>query len=172
MAYMNQRGGPRRPMAEINVVPFIDVMLVLLVIFMVTTPLLTQGVKVELPKTEAKAIPPQQKEPLILTVDATGNYYLNISEKPNQPVTPQTLNYLVSTQLSAKADAGEQRPVLVRGDKDANYGKIVEAMVLLQQAGAKSVGLITDQPTASPKSDAGAKTVGITTVQPAQPVKG
>jgi biopolymer transport protein TolR len=175
MAYMNHRGGPRRPMAEINVVPFIDVMLVLLVIFMVTTPLLTQGVKVELPKTEAKAIPPQQKEPLILTVDATGNYYLNISEKPNQPVTPQTLNYLVSTQLSAKADAGEQRPVLVRGDKDANYGKIVEAMVLLQQAGAKSVGLITDQPTTTAKSDAGAKNVGMTTVQPtqpAQPVKG
>ncbi len=150
MAVLNHRGGQRRPMAEINVVPFIDVMLVLLVIFMVTTPLLTQGVKVELPKTEAKAIPPQQKEPLILTVDASGNYYLNIAEKPSQPVTPQTLHYLVSTQLSPTKDVGEQRPVLVRGDKDANYGKIVEAMVLLQQAGAKSVGLITDQPTQQP----------------------
>lgn len=143
MAVLNHRGGLRKPMAEINVVPFIDVMLVLLVIFMVTTPLLTQGIKIDLPKTEAKAIPPEQKEPLIVTVDAVGNYYLNIAEKPHQPITPQTLNYLVSTQLSATAGAAEQRPVLVKGDKNANYGKVVEAMVLLQKAGAKSVGLIT-----------------------------
>ncbi|MHB1949169.1 MAG: protein TolR [Gammaproteobacteria bacterium] len=132
----------RRPMSEINVVPFIDVMLVLLVIFMITTPLLTQGVKVELPKTEAKALPPQQKEPLIVSVDATGNYYLNIASKPNQPITAQVLSNLVSEQL-APTQNGEQRPVLVRGDKNANYGKVIEAMALLQQAGAKSVGLIT-----------------------------
>lgn len=130
----------RRPMAEINLVPFIDVMLVLLVIFMITTPLLTQGVKIELPQTESKAIPPEQKEPLIVTVDAAGNFYLNISDKPNQPVTARVLSNLASQQLSS---VGEQRPVLVRGDKNTNYGKIVEAMVLLQQAGAKSVGLIT-----------------------------
>lgn len=136
----------RRPMAEINLVPFIDVMLVLLVIFMITTPLLTQGVKIDLPQTEAKAIPPEQKEPLIVTVDANGNYYLNVAEKPNQPVTERVLSNLVSTRLSADSNAAEQRPVLVRGDKNANYGKIVAAMVLLQQAGAKSVGLIT-QPT-------------------------
>jgi biopolymer transport protein TolR len=138
------RGGPRKPMAEINVVPFIDVMLVLLVIFMVTTPLLTQGVKIDLPKTEAKAIPPQQKEPLIVSVDATGNYYLNISDKPTQPVTAQTLSYLVTQQLKASSATGEQRPVLVRGDKSTNYGKVIEAMALLQKAGAKSVGLITE----------------------------
>jgi biopolymer transport protein TolR len=138
------RGGPRKPMAEINVVPFIDVMLVLLVIFMVTTPLLTQGVKIDLPKTEAKAIPPQQKEPLIVSVDAAGNYYLNISDKPNQPITAQTLGYLVTQQLTASASTGEQRPVLVRGDKSTNYGKVIEAMALLQKAGAKSVGLITE----------------------------
>jgi biopolymer transport protein TolR len=140
MAYTHQPGS-RRPIAEINVVPFIDVMLVLLVIFMITTPLLTQGVKVNLPKTQAKALPEQQKEPLIVTVDATGNFYLNLADKPNQPVTPRTLSYLVTNQLNAPQ--GDQRPVLVRGDKSANYGKIMEAMVLLQQAGAKSVGLIT-----------------------------
>jgi biopolymer transport protein TolR len=144
MALLNHRGGPRRPMAEINVVPFIDVMLVLLVIFMVTTPLLTQGIKIDLPKTEAKAIPPEQKEPLIVTVDAAGNYYLNISEKPDQAITEQTLSYIASMQLSSKDPADVQRPVLVRGDKEANYGKVVQAMVLLQKAGAKSVGLITD----------------------------
>lgn len=142
MAFYHQRN-MRNPVAEINVVPFIDVMLVLLVIFMITTPLLTQGVKIELPKTEAKALPPDQKEPLIVTVDATGNLYLNIASKPNQPITPRVLSNLVSTQLSQAAAGAEQRPVLVRGDKNANYGKIVEAMVLLQQAGAKSVGLIT-----------------------------
>jgi biopolymer transport protein TolR len=140
MAYFHQHGS-RRPIAEINVVPFIDVMLVLLVIFMITTPLLTQGVKVDLPKTEAKALPQDQKEPLIVTVDAAGNYYLNTANKPTQPITLQVLGHLAAEQLSM--DGTTQRPVLVRGDKDANYGKIIEAMVLLQQAGAKSVGLIT-----------------------------
>lgn len=140
--YFNERNS-RRPMSEINVVPFIDVMLVLLVIFMITTPLLTQGVKINLPQTESKAIPPDQKEPLIVTVDANGNYYLNIASNPNQPITPRVLSNLVTTQLSATAGMEEQRPVLVRGDKNANYGKVVEAMALLQHAGAKSVGLIT-----------------------------
>ncbi|HSW70800.1 MAG TPA: protein TolR [Gammaproteobacteria bacterium] len=137
------QGRSRRLMSEINVVPFIDVMLVLLVIFMITTPLLTQGVKVELPKTEAKAIPPDQKEPLIVTVDAEGNYYLNIAAKPNQPLTARVLSNLVQTQLSETVAQAEQRPVLVRGDKNVNYGKVVEAMVLLQEAGANKVGLIT-----------------------------
>lgn len=145
MAYFHQRSS-RNPIAEINVVPFIDVMLVLLVIFMITTPLLTQGVKINLPNTESKALPPDQKEPLIVTVDGAGNFYLNIASKPNQPITPRVLSNLVASQLTASTTAGEQRPVLVRGDKSANYGKVVEAMVLLQQAGAKSVGLIT-QPT-------------------------
>lgn len=133
----------RRPMAEINLVPFIDVMLVLLVIFMITTPLLTQGVKIDLPKTVTHALPPEQKEPLIVSVDASGNFYLNISAKPTQPVTPRVLNNLVTTELAADKAGEPQRPVLVRGDKNANYGKVMEAMVLLKQAGAKSVGLIT-----------------------------
>ena len=141
MAHLHQPGS-RRPMAEINVVPFIDVMLVLLVIFMITTPLLTQGVKVDLPKTEAKALTDQQKEPLIVTVDSAGNFYLNLAEKPNTPITARTLSYLVTQQLK-KQESGFERPVLVRGDKNANYGKVMEAMSLLQQAGAKSVGLIT-----------------------------
>lgn len=143
MAYIHQAGTRRKPMADINVVPFIDVMLVLLVIFMITAPLLTQGVKVNLPKTAAKAIDDQKKEPLIVTVDASGNYYLNLSDKPSKPITARTLNYLVTSQLKEQSPGAEQRPVLVRGDKDVNYGKVIEAMVLLQQAGAKSVGLIT-----------------------------
>lgn len=143
MAYIHQPGTKRKPISEINVVPFIDVMLVLLVIFMITAPLLTQGVKVDLPKTAAKAMDDQKKEPLIVTVDANGNYYLNLADKPNRPITARTLSHLVETQLVNAGSNGSQRPVLVRGDKNVNYGKVVEAMVLLQQAGAKSVGLIT-----------------------------
>ncbi len=151
MAYLHQRGS-RKPMAEINVVPFIDVMLVLLVIFMITAPLLTQGVKVDLPKTQAKALTDQQKQPLIITVDATGNFYYNLADKPNQAVSARTLSHLVSTTLQSSGDGVDQRPVLVRGDQGVNYGKVMEAMVLLQQAGAKSVGLIT-QPAPADKAD-------------------
>lgn len=140
MAYTHQPG-TRKPTSEINVVPFIDVMLVLLVIFMITTPLLTQGVNVNLPQTAAKAISEQEKEPIIVTVDANGQYFLNLAEKPNQAIPTQTLSTNVKSLLAGAAS--QTRPVLVRGDKNANYGKVVEAMVLLQQAGAKSVGLIT-----------------------------
>lgn len=152
MAYFHKRGS-RAPMAEINVVPFIDVMLVLLVIFMITTPLLNQGVKIELPKTDSKALSQDQKEPIIVTVDASGNYFFNLAEKPNQPITARVLSTQVAEQLAGANRTGEPRQVLVRGDKNTNYGKIVEAMVLLQQAGAKSVGLIT-QP-AQPEAQAG-----------------
>lgn len=141
MAHLYQPGS-NRPMSDINVVPFIDVMLVLLVIFMVTAPLLTQGVNVDLPKTQAKPIAQEQKEPLVVTVDSIGNYYLNLADNPNKPIAQQTLSSLVKSQLAAQQN-NEQRPVLVRGDKNVNYGKIMEAMVLLQEAGAKSVGLIT-----------------------------
>ena len=135
--------GKRRAIAEINVVPFIDVMLVLLVIFVITAPLLTQGVKVELPKTDAKAVAEQNKEPIIVTVDSSGQFYLNLAEKPQQPITARTLDHLVREEMS-RNNAQSERPVLVRGDKRVDYGKVMEAMVLLQQAGAKSVGLITE----------------------------
>jgi biopolymer transport protein TolR len=152
MAHTHQPGS-RRPMADINVVPFIDVMLVLLVIFMITAPLLTQGVKVDLPKTEAKALTEMEKEPLIVTVDSEGNFFLNLSDKPSQAITARTLSHL-ATDLLAAQQTGEQRPVLVRGDQHVNYGKVMEAMVLLQQSGAKSVGLIT-QPAPNDKKAVG-----------------
>lgn len=144
MTHLHQVGS-RRPMSDINVVPFIDVMLVLLVIFMITAPLLTQGVKVNLPQTKASALKEQKNEPLIVTVDAAGNFYFNLADKPHQAITARTLTYLVTQQLTNQAET-DKRPVLVRGDKNVNYGKVMEAMVLLQQAGAKSVGLITEPP--------------------------
>ena len=132
----------KRPSADINVVPFVDVMLVLLVIFMITTPLLTQGIKINLPKTTVNHLPAHQKEPIIVTVDEHGLLYLNISDKPNQPITPRTLHFLVAQQL--KQHAMQARPVLVRGDKQVGYGKIVDAMVILHEAGAEHIGLVTE----------------------------
>jgi biopolymer transport protein TolR len=134
------------PMAEINVVPYIDVMLVLLVIFMVTTPLLSQGVKVDLPKATAQTISAKQKEPLVISVDAQGNYYLNIAQNPDQPIDAADLSVRVTAELAAAKQEGADREVLVKGDASVDYGKVVQAMVLLQQAGAPSVGLVTQQP--------------------------
>lgn len=142
---MNIKRERRRPMADINVVPYIDVMLVLLVIFMITTPLLSQGVKVDLPQATAQPIT-AAKEPIVVSVDAQGNYYLNLAADPGQPIDAITLSNRVSTELRSDAQQGQTREVLVKGDEHVDYGKVMQAMVLLQQAGAASVGLVTDPP--------------------------
>jgi len=139
MAQHRQR---RAPMSEINVVPYIDVMLVLLVIFMITAPLLSQGVKVDLPQAEAEPMDQKQKEPIQLTVDNKGVYYLNIGGNDKEPVSAEDVVNRVSIALRKAPDT----PVLVRGDNAVNYGAVVAAMVLLQEAGAPSVGLMTDPP--------------------------
>jgi biopolymer transport protein TolR len=127
-------------MSEINVVPYIDVMLVLLVIFMVTAPLLTQGVKVDLPKAASAPVEQASKEPLTVTVDARGAYYLNVGDHQDQSVGPDTLVARVAAVLRRQPDT----PVYVRGDTHVDYGKVVTAMSLLQKAGAPSVGLLTE----------------------------
>lgn len=127
------------PIAEINIVPYVDVMLVLLVIFMITAPLLTQGVVVDLPQSSAEALPPQSQEPLVVTVDRIGNYFLNIHENPTQPIMPKDLGLRVAAELARVPN----RPVMVRGDDQVSYGQVIAAMVLLQSAGAPSVGLVT-----------------------------
>lgn len=132
----------RRSVAEINVVPYIDVMLVLLVIFMITAPLLTQGVKVDLPQAAAEPIESDVQEPLVVTVDINGNYYLNVGEEEKTSIDHQALVNKVAAVLRLKP----KTPVMVRGDKDVLYGKVVVAMGLLQRAGAPSVGLITEAP--------------------------
>ncbi|MBI2780026.1 MAG: protein TolR [Gammaproteobacteria bacterium] len=135
----NRQRSRKRPMAEMNVVPYIDVMLVLLVIFMITAPLLTQGVKVDLPKAEAEAVDSGDQEPLVVTVDAAGEYHLNI-DNTGKSIDDDTLKQRVATVLSRQP----KRQVLVRGDKDVNYGRVVNAMVLLKGAGVESVGLVTE----------------------------
>ena len=132
----------RRAVSEINVVPYIDVMLVLLIIFMITAPIVQQGVEVELPQLSANSLPPEQLEPVILTVSKTGDYYLNVGDNLKKPLTDDVVMQRVSLVLKQKP----QTPILVRGDKDANYGSVTTAMVLLQNAGVEKVGLMTEQP--------------------------
>jgi len=133
----------RRLMGEINVVPYIDVMLVLLIVFMITAPLLTQGVKVELPQASADPIDEeflQKHEPLVVTVDRAGSLYINMGKTPDQPASEGT----ISTRVAAVLRRDPRTPVLVRADTTVAYGQVVRAMVLLQHAGAAKVGLLTD----------------------------
>ncbi|MET0071469.1 MAG: protein TolR [Candidatus Thiodiazotropha sp.] len=139
---MSRQKNRRRPMSEINVVPYIDVMLVLLVIFMITAPLLSQGVKVELPQADAEPLPNEVDEPLVVTVDRGGDMYIDIGQDKDQPIEPDTLVKRVQAVLKHKP----KTPIMVRGDAGVAYGRVVEAMVLLQAGGAPSVGLITEPP--------------------------
>jgi biopolymer transport protein TolR len=139
-----------RQLAEINVVPYIDVMLVLLVIFMVTAPLLFQGVNVNLPTATAKPVDSKLLEPIVVSIDSHGNYFLNIAPQPTKPILAQNLFNEVANLLKQTQNAPSQRQILLKGDKNIDYGKIMQAMVLLQQAGAQNIGLIT-QPFDNPK---------------------
>ncbi|WP_163134963.1 protein TolR [Agarivorans sp. Alg241-V36] len=132
----------RRLVAEINVVPYIDVMLVLLIIFMVTAPLITQGVKVDLPQASAEAMPEDSKPPLVATVTESGQYYLDTGEddnSANQSLSGDDLKAVVMAHLQLDPDL----PVVVRGDKNVRYEQVINLMVLLQSAGVPSVGLMT-----------------------------
>lgn len=130
----------RRPMSEINVVPYIDVMLVLLVIFMITAPLLKTGVEVELPQASSKPVESRETEPLVLTVNRQGDFYLNIGDTPDQPLEERELMTLVAAAMRAQAD----RQVMVRGDRNVDYGRVVHAMAVMQRAGVPNVGLLTE----------------------------
>ena len=129
-------------MAEINVVPYIDVMLVLLVIFMVTEPLLNQGGKVDLPQAVSAPLDDQDNEPLIVSIKADGSYYIKLGkdEEASKPLN------LITQQVSKVMKLQPQTPVLVWGDTSVPYGKVVDLMAQLQRAGAESVGLVTEPP--------------------------
>ena len=128
-------------MADIKVVPYIDVMLVLLIIFMITTPLLEQGVEVQLPQTAAKPIEVSaDKTPVIVSVDSAGAYFLSYGEYKNEPVDGERLRTLVAAINQHQAEV----EVLVNGDHRVAYGRVVEAMTELQAAGVPNVGLLTE----------------------------
>ncbi len=121
-------------------VPYIDVMLVLLVIFMITAPLLTQGVKVDLPQAAAEPLPRSEAEPLVISVDGNGDYYMNYGEDQDAPIEPAALMARVGALLRHRPGLS----VLVRGDRNVSYGDVVVLMSLLQGAGVPSVGLMTE----------------------------
>jgi biopolymer transport protein TolR len=131
----------RKLMGEINVVPYIDVMLVLLVIFMVTAPLLTQGIEVDLPKASSEPIDEvPNHQPLVLSVDAEGNLYINVGDNEDEPASGKEVVARVGSVLRNRPDT----PILVKADRAVPYGNVVGAMVLLQQGGALNIGFVTD----------------------------
>lgn len=135
----SRRRNKRRPMAEINVVPYIDVMLVLLVIFMITAPMLTQGVDVELPNANAAPIQDTENDVMIASVDSKGKYYLDVGGK-QESITLSQIQDRVRKVLSQNP----KMSVLVRGDKNVPYGDVIGLMVTLQGAGVPNVGLVTE----------------------------
>jgi len=137
---MSRSKGKRRLMSDINVVPYIDVMLVLLIIFMITAPLLTQGISVDLPNAPASQLDPGENEPLVLSVDRDGKYYLNVGDDEDVAVDDATVVERASAVLRRNA----QTPVLVQADESVPYGRVVTGAVLLQQAGAAKIGFQTD----------------------------
>ena len=140
------RGGSprsrRRLVSEINVVPYIDVMLVLLVIFMVTAPLLNQGVEVQLPEADTRPVDTRDHEPVVVTVDAAGLLYLDVGSDSRKPIASTEVTRRVAALLRRDAET----PVLVRADARVPYGEVVKAMGLLQAAGATKLGFLTDPP--------------------------
>ena len=135
----------RKLMGEINVVPYIDVMLVLLIIFMITAPLLAEGIKVELPKAGARPIPPEMlkdSKPIVLTIDDAGRLFLNYNKPESEPLDPAA----VEAGAAAVLRRAPETTVLVRGDYRVAYGEVVSAMTILQRAGASKVGFITQPP--------------------------
>ncbi len=130
----------RRAKAEINVVPYIDVMLVLLIIFMVTAPLLKQGVDVDLPLAPANPLDVNSPEPVVISIDRNGLYFLNISSTPDDALDAEIL----VTEVKKALEKQKTRPVMVRGDKQGTYQNVISLLVLLQQANIDSVGLVTE----------------------------
>lgn len=139
-----RRRNKKRPMAEINVVPYIDVMLVLLIIFMVTAPLMSQGIDVDLPQATSEPLARNDIEPVVVSIDQDGAYYLNLAAEPTVALDSHSLQVKVAAILRHRADT----PVLVRGDENVAYGAVVKVMTLLQASGAPSVGLMTQEPVA------------------------
>jgi biopolymer transport protein TolR len=141
MQHATYRRKRKKLKADINVVPYIDVMLVLLIIFMVTAPLLNLGVDIELPASQAKSIQ-VEKEPAVVSVDREGKLYLTLEKAPREVVDEAALR----AKLAAFVRANPKVPVYVAGDGKVEYQKIYDAMVLLQQAGVPKVGLMSQPP--------------------------
>ncbi len=135
--------------ADINIVPYIDVMLVLLVIFMMTTPIIEQGVEIDLPQTDANIVEYTKDQPTVITIDKQGDYYINSLEDATAEMTEEgekvSINIAVN-RVIARLQIWPEMKVFVRGDKNVDYGSVVELMALLQQNGVDKVGIVTENP--------------------------
>jgi biopolymer transport protein TolR len=145
-------------MGQMNVVPYIDVMLVLLIIFMVTAPLLQQGITVELPEVDAEPVEiADDNEPLVVSINAEGELFMNLGETPDQPIAEEEL----LRRTRAVVNANAETPVLIKGDAAVGYGVVARALALLQSAGATKIGMLTetpdDLPQVSDEPEAGAE---------------
>lgn len=136
----NVRKGRSHPVAEINVVPYIDVMLVLLVIFIATAPVVMTGVTVDLPQAQAETMNEDQKTPIIATVDKDGKFFVSIDTTSEQMSSLEA----VSSYVAAELEKDPSRPVVVQGDAQVAYNSVIQLMNALKQGGVKSVGLVTD----------------------------
>ncbi len=137
----------RKPMSEINVVPYIDVMLVLLVIFMATAPLLTQGVVVDLPQAPSEPIEDSESDPLVVSMRADGAIFMNLGMQDADDEGTRVTVFSLEEQAGKIIRARSDVPVYIKADHALDYGEVVKVMTVLQNAGAESVGLITDPPT-------------------------
>ncbi len=136
---VSRRTQRRRPMAEINEVPYIDVTLVLLIIFMVTAPMMQTGVDVELPQAEAKTVETDEQLPIIISIKADGSLFVDAGNQSDNPVTESGLAGQIQAVLAQKPGLA----VLIRGDQKVDYGRVVTIMAALKQAGVSGVGLMT-----------------------------
>jgi biopolymer transport protein TolR len=136
---MIRKNRRRKPMGEINVVPYIDVTLVLLIIFMITTPLLQTGVKVDLPEAESAVVEQKNDPPIVITIKEQGQYYITIGEKEQEQLVPDEIDARVAAVLNEKPET----QVLIEADKGVDYGTVVTVMAGLKNAGVPNVGLMT-----------------------------
>jgi biopolymer transport protein TolR len=141
------RRNKRKPISDINVVPYIDVMLVLLIVFMVTAPMLVQGVQVDLPQASTEPVPGTDDDPIVVSVDKAGKYYVTLGD-PDKQGEPQELAE-IGDKLSKILRNKPKTPIMVKGDGGVDYASVVAAMAVLQGAGATSIGLITEEPSRS-----------------------
>lgn len=139
---MSRKHGRRKPMAEINVVPYIDVTLVLLIIFMITTPMLQTGVEVDLPQAESKTVETEgagDTPPIVISIKEQGLYFIKVDNGDDEPVLPEAINPKVAAVLGNKPTT----QVLINADRGVDYGTVVTVMAALKNAGVPTVGLMT-----------------------------
>jgi biopolymer transport protein TolR len=141
----NSRNSRRKPMAEINVVPLIDVMLVLLIVFMITAPLITQGIKVDLPKASAEVVEDSEEETLVVSINAAGEYFVSLGESSEEDPTPVPLDQ-IGEMVGKIMDQNPAVPVFLEADASINYGLVMELLATLENSGAPGVRLITQPP--------------------------